>query len=234
MADYEITLELPSGEMEEVLIPQETKILDIAENYADRYDSDIILAMVNGKLRELNKEVNCSGNMSFITVTDRDGKKTYRRSVMLLLQKAVQKMYGSESYLRVLYSLGEGYYCEIRLPEQKTPACGKDCESSFIPGTNKVQFTTQEIERMRTHMEVLCEQNLPITKHSVKTQEAEVFFEEKGMHDKARLFHYRRSSRVNLYNLAGVEDYFYGYMAVPKGISVKGRAFPIFIGTSVP
>nr|AFK37928.1 unknown [Medicago truncatula] len=23
-------------------------------------------------------------------------------------------------------------------------------------------------------------------------------------------------------------------MAVPKGISVKGRAFPIFIGTSVP
>lgn len=218
MADYEITLELPNGETEEVLFPKEAKILEIAEAYADRYDSDIILAMLNGKLRELNKEVNRSGNMSFVTVTDRDGKKTYRRSVMLLLQKAVQKMYGSESYLRVLYSLGEGYYCEVRLPEKKAAACGKDCESSFIPGTDKVKFTPQEIERMRTHMKTLCEQELPIAKHSVKTQEAETLFEEKGMHDKARLFHYRRSSRVNLYNLAGVEDYFYGYMAPSTGM----------------
>lgn len=216
--DYEMTLELPNGEIQEILIPEETKILEIAQNYSEEYDSDIILAMVNGKLRELNKEVDRSGNMSFVTVTDRDGKKTYRRSVMLLLQKAVQKIYGSESYLRVLYSLGEGYYCEIHLSAENGTACGEKCESSLIPGTNKVKFSPQEIEHIRTHMEVLCEQNLPITKHSVKTQDAEALFEEKGMHDKARLFHYRRSSRVNLYNLAGVEDYFYGYMAPSTGM----------------
>ena len=32
------------------------------------------------------------------------------------------------------------------------------------------------------------------------------------MYDKEQLFYYRRSSRVNLYNLDRFEDYFYGYM----------------------
>jgi uridine kinase len=64
---------------------------------------------------------------------------------------------------------------------------------------------------------VIVEQNLPIKKHSVKTEEAERLFREKGMHDKERLFHYRRCSRVNLYNLDGVDDYFYGYMAASTG-----------------
>ena len=101
--DYEMTLELPNGEIQEILIPEETKILEIAQNYSEEYDSDIILAMVNGKLRELNKEVDRSGNMSFVTVTDRDGKKTYRRSVMLLLQKAVQKIRATQIYGLTIY-----------------------------------------------------------------------------------------------------------------------------------
>lgn len=43
-------------------------------------------------------------------------------------------------------------------------------------------------------------------------------FKEKGLHDKERLLHYRRSSRVNLYELDGVVDYFYGFMAPSTGM----------------
>ena len=39
-----------------------------------------------------------------------------------------------------------------------------------------------------------------------------------GMKDKVNLLKYRRSSRVNIYNLSGFEDYFYGYMAYSTGI----------------
>ena len=62
------------------------------------------------------------------------------------------------------------------------------------------------------------EKDLPITKHSAKTQYAEQLFKEKGQHDKERLLHYRRSSRVNLYELDGVVDYFYGFMAPSTGM----------------
>jgi uridine kinase len=100
------------------------------------------------------------------------------------------------------------------------PAGGSDagnCKNQMIPGTSKIKIIQQDIERIRACMGELVEQNLPIKKHSVKTEEAERLFREKGMHDKERLFHYRRCSRVNLYNLDGVEDYFYGYMADATG-----------------
>ena len=67
-------------------------------------------------------------------------------------------------------------------------------------------------------MYLFVEKDLPITKHSAKTQYAEQLFKEKGQHDKERLLHYRRSSRVNLYELDGVVDYFYGFMAPSTGM----------------
>ena len=67
-------------------------------------------------------------------------------------------------------------------------------------------------------MHSFVEKDLPITKHSAKTQYAEQLFKEKGLHDKERLLHYRRSSRVNLYELDGVVDYFYGFMAPSTGM----------------
>ena len=39
-------------------------------------------------------------------------------------------------------------------------------------------------------------------------------FQEQGMYDKARLFNYRRASRVNVYRLGDYDDYFYGYMVM--------------------
>lgn len=199
MKEYEIIVCF-GDKNEKTVVPEGTTLADLAEKYQEYYSDEIILAMVNGKLRELNKPVAASGTVRFVTVADRDGKKTYRRSVTLLLQKAVQKLYGSEAYLKVLHSLGQGYYCEIHVPE-----------------ASKLIITPQEIERIRACMEEMAEQDLPIGKHSVKTEDAERLFKEKGMHDKERLLHYRRSSRVNLYSLDGVEDYFYGYMADRTG-----------------
>ena len=40
-----------------------------------------------------------------------------------------------------------------------------------------------------------------------------------GMKDKEKLFHYRRVSRVNIYNLDGFEDYYYGYMVPDHQLS---------------
>lgn len=196
MQEYEISVTISEGESEEILVPEGTKLNALAKEYQEHYADTIILAMYNGNLRELNKKADRSGTLSFITVAERDGKKTYRRSVMLLLQRAVQKLYGSESYLKVMHSLGEGYYCEIE----------------------GVVVTEAELERIYAYMQELVKRDLPIEKYSVNTQDAEEMYRKKGMYDKERLFHYRRSSRVNLYNLEGVEDYSYGYMAPSTGM----------------
>ena len=54
---------------------------------------------------------------------------------------------------------------------------------------------------------------MPIIKKSLPKREAIEMFREHKMYDKVNLFHYRRSSRVNIYMLEDTIDYFYGYMA---------------------
>ena len=167
----------------------------VADRFKDYYEDDIILGIVNGRLRELNKKIKSDCELSFVTTADRDGRRTYRRSVVLLLQRAIYDVYGSMTQLHVMHSLGEGYYCQL-----------------------EKSVTEHDIDRIVCSMYSFVEKDLPITKHSAKTQYAEQLFKEKGLHDKERLLHYRRSSRVNLYELDGVVDYFYGFMAPSTGM----------------
>ena len=63
----------------------------------------------------------------------------------------------------------------------------------------------------------LVDADISIGKKSCRTDDAIRLFAERGMHDKERLFRYRRSSRVNVYDLDGYIDYFYGYMVPSTG-----------------
>ena len=221
MQEYNLTIVLPDNREKKIKVHEAITLHTLAEEFQQYYDDQIILAMIDGKLRELNKKVDRAGKLVFITVADRDGKKTYRRSVLLLLQKAIQKLYGNESLLRVMYSLGQGYYCELVLPKEKAASpspCGEACESAVLPGTNKMRITQSDLEHIRIAMDTIVEQDITIVKRSEKTEVAEKEFHKRGMQDKARLLHYRRSSRVNLYSLEGLDDYFYGYMAPSTGM----------------
>ena len=206
MQEFEITLELTNENTEKIIVKKGETFYSLAKKYQKYYEEDIILAKWNGKLVELNKQIKASGVVSFVTVGERDGRRTYRRSVTLVMQRAVEKVYGKEVCVQILYSLGEGDYCEL---------------SRYSSDNSKqVKLETNELrlEEIKTCMLDLVQQDLPIHKHSEKTQKAEEMFREKGMHDKERLLYYRRSSRVNLYNLDGTDDYFYGYMAPSTGM----------------
>ena len=203
MQEFEISIVLPDGKVEKSLVNSETKYLDLAKKYEKFYKDDIILSTINGKLIELGKKVKKSGDVTFVTVAQRDGKKTYRRTATLILQKAIASVYGSDSCVRILHSLGEGYYCEIYANDNSE---------------KKLVLSDKDISNLKDSMHEIVDKDLTISKFSAKTEEAEEFFKNKGMHDKERLFHYRRSSSVNLYDLDGVVDYFYGFMAPSTGL----------------
>ena len=73
------------------------------------------------------------------------------------------------------------------------------------------------VSRVKSRMQELVEEDLPIEKINVHVDEAIRFFHRVKMYDKERLFRYRRSSHVNLYSLAGFKDYHYGYMVPSTG-----------------
>lgn len=202
MQEYQIKLYLPGENLKEVTVPEGTTLEDLYRMHKDAYDAPVMLARWNHRLRELNKEIKADGEVRFIKMTEADGRRTYRRSAVMLLQKALDNLYGTmadhTTTVRILYALGQGYYCE------------------FV-GDNKRVLSQEELERVKAEMLRLANEDCPIKKVSFKSEDAEEFFRKQGLKDKERLLHYRRSSRVNLYELNGMLDYFYGYMVPSTG-----------------
>lgn len=221
MQEYSVKVTLPDGQVMAVTASESDTLEAVADRFKDYYEDDIIIGIVNGRLRELNKKIKSDCELSFVTTADRDGRRTYRRSVVLLLQRAIYDVYGSMTQLHVMHSLGEGYYCQL----EKAVECADSQQEKYNEDTDQgsrenseKSVTEHDIDRIVCSMYSFVEKDLPITKHSAKTQYAEQLFKEKGLHDKERLLHYRRSSRVNLYELDGVVDYFYGFMAPSTGM----------------
>ena len=184
--------------------PAGTSFLAISQEYQEKYPDDIVLVVYNNRLRELNKTAQRDGMLSFVTTADKTGKKTYRRSVTLLMQKAVYNLWGSEHIsVRVLYSIGQGYYCELReKADGQERVIAVDEERAIALKKEMYRLVTEDIE---------------IEKRSMNTDDAIALFHDLGMEDKEKLFKYRRSSRVNIYVLDHYKDYFYGFMVPSTG-----------------
>lgn len=168
-------------------------LMDVAKEFQPQFEHDILLAFVNGKLRELHKKVKPDMDIHFLTGKDRPGIQTYRRSALFVMLKALYEIAGHEKIEKVCvdFSVGDGLFVEVK---------------GDFP-------TSQEmVGKIKEKMWEYVEAKIPIMKRSVNTDEAVELFHRHGMYDKERLFRYRRSSRVNIYSMGGFEDYFYGYM----------------------
>lgn len=174
--------------------------LDLAKEYQKNYPHDIVLVLENGKMRELFREVRDESIVEFLTTGHLDGYKTYKRSAVLLLMKAIFDVGGKEvaSGIKLHFSVSKGYYC-----------------------TSKYRMPDEEfLENVQARMEELVRLALPIQKKTIPVDDAIEKFYRNGMKDKAKLFWFRRSSTVNIYELDGFEDYYYGYM-VPNTSYLK-------------
>ena len=110
------------------------------------------------------------------------------------------------------YAIGTTY---LQIAQEYQPRYDNDIILVSVDGKLRELYKT--VDRDCTVEFVTAEQELPIRKRSVNTDEAVSLFERHGMYDKASLFKYRMASRVNLYSIGGFEDYFYGYMVQNTG-----------------
>lgn len=182
------TLEYPDG----------TCYGDIVKDFQDMEKEPVVLVMKDNRLRELHKKVHEDCELSLITLGDTIGHKTYKRSMNLLLLRAVYHVAGSENIEKIVlhFSVDDGFYYTIQ---------------------GKVKVDQEFLDKTEAYMRELVERQLPVMKRTISTAGAIRLFHQYGMYDKEKLFRYRRVSRVNLYSLDGFEDYFYGFMVWHTG-----------------
>lgn len=178
--------------------PEGTLLGKIAEDFQPQFEEDILLARVNGKLKELHKKLKKDSEISFLTFRDPAGKKTYERSAIFVMLKAFYDVIPREKIEKIQmdFALGNGIYGEL---------------------TGDVTLDDGLIGKVKERMEALSGERIPIMKRSVNTDEAVELFGRHKMYDKEQLFTYRRASRVNIYSIDNFEDYFYGYMVRDTG-----------------
>ena len=180
------------------MYPEGTTYREIVDESGIHTEAPVILVMVNGKLRELQKRLKSDCTLEFVTTKDHIGFETYKRSVCLVLLRAIYNVAGRENVDKVMihYSVGNGYYFTME---------------------GKAALDQDFLDKVKVQMHKLADECTPIGKRSVNTDEAVALFHKHRMYDKEKLFRFRRVSKVNIYNIGYYDDYFYGYMADHAG-----------------
>lgn len=192
-----ITIKIAEKEYQ---IEEGSTLEEIAKQYGDCEKGQIVLAYRNGHLCELYKTVDEDADISFVTTAEKIGLDTYKRSMVLMMMKAfrdVLKDRGTTGRIRVLFSLSKGFYCEL--------------------DSEKENISEELLQSVKTKMETLAKDNLPIEKYTYNSRELMERFENQGRWDKVQLFRYRRASNANAYRLGEFEDYYYGFMVPSTG-----------------
>jgi uridine kinase len=169
-----------------------TSYESIVDEYQDTGKGEIALVQINGKLRELSKRADRDGVLTMVRTSQPAGYNTYSRTAVMMLVKTAADLFGSEIHVKIEFSLGNGLFCSIH-------GYSGDIDDAFAA-------------KIKAGMEALRDRSVPITKRTYPIDDAVELFRRQGMEDKVKLFHYRRSSTINVYNCEGYFDYFYGYM----------------------
>jgi len=178
-------------------VEEGTSFETIAKQFQSYFKSPILLAKQNNKLIELSHKIQQGGEVIFYDITCMEGMRVYHRSVSFLMIKAVKEMLGKKASVVIEHSLHKSLYCEVR---------EKD-----------VEVNQKFLDTLTEKMKNLVERDIPINKYAFHRDDAIEKVREFGMENKARLFRFRRSSNINLYEMDGVYDYFYGYMVPSTG-----------------
>ena len=176
----------------------DVRFLDIAREYQEKYEDDILLVSVDGKLKELHKTVKEDCGLKFITAREKPGMQTYQRSAVFLMLKAFYDVVGREKIekLTVDFTVSNGFFVDAR---------------------GDFSLSEELLCAVKARMRELADEAIPIMKRSINTDDAVELFHQYRMYDKERLFQYRRASRVNIYSIGNFEDYYYGYMVQNTG-----------------
>ncbi|MGB1286315.1 MAG: nucleoside kinase [Aggregatilineales bacterium] len=153
------------------------------------YDAPLIAVICNGKLRELTHILTHDSELSPVCLSNSDGGRIYRRSLVLLLVTAFHELW-QERELRVDYAIPDGgFYCEPDMP-----------------------LTSDEIQQLEARMQAIVADDVKIDKSTRPLKEVIELYKKRGDEDRVQLLQNREENTLNVYTLNGRSDYYYGYM----------------------
>ena len=184
-----------------VSVKEGTTFKEVTDKFYN--DDKIILCDLSGYAFELGDRIPFSGEIKLILANSRIGWKIYSRTLQFIFIKAALDVF-PEAKIEIEHSISKGTFGEIK----------KDSPLS-----------EEDISKIKEEMVSLINRNLEIKKLSVTKEKAISIFNDYKMWEKIKLLSQVDFKKVDLYELDGRYDYFYGQMAYSTGII---KAFDLF------
>jgi len=177
--------------------PFGTTLNDIIVDLKIDIGEDILGAMVNYTLKELDYMVYKPKSVRFIGYSHPDGHRMYERSLSMILFKAVYDLF-PDYKLKIEHSVSDGLYCELE-------------------GLEKGANLNKIIRQLKNRMQEIITQDIPFEREEIRTETALRVFDEFGLEDKCTLMRTRSQFYSSVYKLGNVVNYFYGYLVPSTG-----------------
>lgn len=181
-------------------------LLELSRRYF-RDESPVMGAEVDGHFCDLSDCLDAPCTVLFHSLKDMEGFRVYVRTLSYVYILALHRVLGMQIRVRIMHSISGNLYTEIR--------------ESSRPGAPNRLLSAEELEAVGAEMDKLIDADLPITRRYTVLSAAMKAFAENDMPDMERLFRYRNTYGLNLYDLDGEFNYFYGSMLPSTGFLMK-------------
>lgn len=176
-------------------IEKGASIRNLIKNSNFKEDKNYLAARMDNEIKHLDYKLQSSTDLELLDIKDKDGFRVYVRTLTFILIKAVDEVFkGARTTIE--HSLSKGLYVEIH----------KDNDLNL-----------EDIDLIKEKMNEIIKKDLPIKRKLMKTPEVIKIFEKQGMNDKLELAKYRKKEKIHIYELDGLYDKFYGYLAPSTG-----------------
>ncbi len=150
-----IKISLKDGKKIEV--EKGSKVIDIASKLSISLSKKALGAVVDGKVAELNDEINEDCKLEILTFEDEEGKKILRHTASHILAQAIKRLY-PEVKLAIGPAIDSGFYYDV------------DAEFSFTP---------ELLEKIEGKMNEIVKEDIRLERFELPREEAIKFMEEK-------------------------------------------------------
>jgi uridine kinase len=179
-----------------VYISKGTNLYKIYKKYCYSKNNNAVLAKLNTKYLDLRDTLEESGNFEVVDLSNTVGNMVYERTLQFVLIKATYDIF-SDAQLIIEHSLGKAVYGEV-------------CK--------KVPLNSTDIKKIKDRMIDIINRDIPINRIEVKREKAREIFERYNMPGKIKILDQSNLDWIQLYELEGRYDYFYGPLAYSTGV----------------
>ena len=176
-------------------IQNKEKVKDLFAEEIKNNKYNVMGCLVNNEYQTLNYELNEDAKVEFIDMSNKEGMKIYRRTLIYILGKAFGEVY-PEALLSVDYQLAHSMFCEV----------------------DNMEITDEMIEKVSNKMKEIVEKNLNIERKVMNRDEAAKFFEETGTIRGRLQLDIPENNEITMYFCENYYNYSYGMLASNTGL----------------